>query len=340
MLQRLLDTNHEILPGYGEDPHCRAAREKIRAACDAPNADVFFMTGGTQANQVVIDAVLRCHEGVIAASSGHINTHEAGAVERNGHKILALAHDDGKLRGSELEGYLLKFYNDPNRVQMVYPGMVYLSYPTEYGTLYTKDELKRISRICQHYHLFLYIDGARLGYGLAAPDADMGLSDIASLCDAFYFGGTKIGAICGEAVIFPKGGAPRHFSTIMRQHGALLAKGRLLGVQFEALFSDDLYLQICANAIEQATRLKALFLSRGYTLLSRPQTNQLFVLLSSGVRERLEKEVLFRFWERYDEKHIVARFVTSWATKDGDIGRLGDILPEIAPDERNKRRSR
>lgn len=321
ILQRLVETNIEKLSGYGTDSYCESAKEKIRKACRAPEADIYFLVGGTQTNAVVIASLLQRFEGVVAASTGHIATHEAGAIESAGHKVLELPHQDGKISAKTLKHYLKAFYDDKNHEHMVFPGVVYLSHPTEYGTLYSKEELKNISDICSQYRLPLYLDGARLGYGIASDASDLTLSDIAQYATVFYIGGTKVGAFCGEAVVFPNK-APKHFMTLMKQQGALLAKGRLLGIQFDTLFTDDLYLKISKNAIRTANKLKSAFIQKGYQLLLDSPTNQIFVILENRKMEILAQNVKFSFWERYDETHTVVRFATSWATKAEDIDQL------------------
>ena len=326
ILQRLLETNMEHLPGYGADRYCAAAREKIREVCHCPQADVYFLCGGTQTNQIVICSMLMQYEGVLAAVTGHINTHEAGAIETTGHKVLALPQKDGKIIPSSLETYLENFYSDENHEHMVFPGMVYLSHPTEYGTLYTKEEMTAISEICRKYAVPLYLDGARLITGLSSPENQLTFADIARLCDVFYIGGTKAGILCGEAVVFPKHNAPSHFMTIVKQHGALLAKGRLLGVQFDALFTDDLYKETGSNAIETASVLKKGFQDKGYTLYNDSPTNQIFVILEDEKMEKLKENVVFSFWEKADKTHTIVRFATSWATKKDDIQQLLSLL--------------
>ena len=325
VLRRLMETNSEQLPGYGTDPYCQSAREKILAACGCPGGDVHFLVGGTQTNQTVIAALLRPYEGVLAPESGHVNVHEAGAIEHTGHKVLPLPQQDGRLSADGLADYLDRFDRDENHDHMVFPGMVYLSHPTEYGTLYTRAELSAISRVCRGRGLPLFLDGARLGYGLASPENDLTLADIARLTDVFYIGGTKVGALCGEAVVFPQG-APRQFLTMVKQQGALLAKGRLLGVQFDALFTDDLYLTISQNAIAAARRLRALLLEKGCRLLLDAPTNQLFVILDNARLARLREQVRLSFWEAYDRDHTVVRFATSWATRMEDVEALGALL--------------
>lgn len=325
VLQRLIDTNRERLPGYGADTYCARAAEKIREACACDKADVSFLTGGTQANAVVLSALLHSYEGIVAAETGHINGHEAGAIEYTGHKILALPQQAGKFSPEALERFVAGFYADENHAHMVHPGAVYLSYPTEYGTLYTKRELEAIAATCRRYGMRLFLDGARLGYGLASVEADVTLPDLARLCDAFTIGGTKMGALCGEAVVFPSG-APSHFLTTVKQHGALLAKGRLLGVQFDALFTDGLYLEIGRHALEMAARMKAIFTQKGYPLHLASPTNQQFVVLTDAQAERLREHVAFSFWERLDGGRMVARFATSWSTTPEDLRLLEAAL--------------
>lgn len=285
----------------------------------------FFLTGDTQTNAIVISSLLQSYEGVISAKTGHISVHEAGAIEHTGHKVLELPAHEGKLDSAELLAYLETFYADENHSHMVFPGMVYISHPTEYGTLYTKDELTAISDICHQFKIPLYLDGARLGYGLMSLHTDVTLPLIAKLCDAFYIGGTKVGALCGEAVIFPHN-APAHFMTIVKQHGALLAKGRILGIQFDTLFTNDLYFSISRHAIEMAECLKEGFRKRGYTFYLDSPTNQQFIVLENSEMERLKDKVKFSFWEKADETHTVVRFATSWATTKEDVGRLMDLL--------------
>lgn len=325
VLQRLIDTNRERLPGYGADAYCTRAAEKIREACACDKADVSFLTGGTQANAVVLSALLHSYEGVVSAETGHINGHEAGAIEYTGHKILALPQQAGKFSPEALERFVAGFYADENHAHMVHPGAVYLSYPTEYGTLYTKRELEAIAATCRRYGMRLFLDGARLGYGLASVEADVTLPDLARLADAFTIGGTKMGTLCGEAVVFPSG-APSHFLTTVKQHGALLAKGRLLGVQFDALFTDGLYLEIGRHALDMAARMKAIFAQKGYPLHLASPTNQQFVVLTDAQAERLREHVAFSFWERLDGGRMVARFATSWSTTPEDLRLLEAAL--------------
>lgn len=325
ILQKLLETNMEKLPGYGSDTYSASAKEKIRLACGCPDADVYFLTGGTQTNATVIASVLNRYEGVVAASTGHIGVHEAGAIEFTGHKVLSLPHTQGKIEAPVLENYLKDFFNDESYEHMVFPGMVYISHPTEYGTLYSRDELKALHKVCSKYQLPLYLDGARLGYGLACSHTDVTLADIATYTDAFYIGGTKVGALCGEAVVFPRK-TPPHFFTMIKQQGALLAKGRLLGIQFDTLFTDNLYLEISKNAIDTAQKLKDAFRRKGYHFFIESPTNQIFVILSNEQIKALKEQVVFSFWEKYDETHTVVRFATSWTTTMEDINRLIELL--------------
>ena len=264
ILRRLTETNLEQTPGYGSDRYTVQAREKIRAACGCPEAAIHFLVGGTQTNATVIGSLLAPYQGVLAAGTGHIATHESGAIEAGGHKVLPLPQTDGKISAADLAHWLSSFYQDENWEHMVPPGMVYLSHPTEYGTLYTKAELEAIHQVCRQYQLRLYLDGARLGYGLMADGTDVTLEDLARLCDVFYIGGTKVGALFGEAVVIPQPNLIPHFFTLIKQHGALLAKGRLLGLQFDTLFTDGLYFRIARHAIEMAQRLKTVFRDKGY----------------------------------------------------------------------------
>ena len=328
VLNHLLETNSKNLTGYGSDDYCEIAISKIKKACNKPDADVYFLTGGTQTNQIVISTVLKPFEGVIAAKTGHVSGHEAGAIEFSGHKVLQISHKDGKLSDNSIENLIKDFYNDRNHEHMVFPGMVYISLPTEYGTLYSKNELQNIYQICQKYNIFLYIDGARLGYALASPQNDLSLSDIANLCDAFYIGGTKVGALCGEALIFTKNRfeTPAHFITQIKQHGALLAKGRLLGVQFDALFTDNLYYKIGEHGILMAEKLKNIFKTKGFRFYLESPTNQQFIILENSKMEELSKTIAFSFWEKYDENHTVVRFATSWSTTQQDLEELEKAL--------------
>ncbi|MCI8660504.1 MAG: low specificity L-threonine aldolase [Lachnospiraceae bacterium] len=326
ILQRFVETNMEVLSGYGNDAYCQSAREKIRNACQCPEAEVFFLTGGTQTNAVVISSVLQKYEGVVAAQTGHVSVHEAGAIENTGHKVLEIPQSEGKIDAAFLEQYIEAFYQDENYEHMVFPGMVYISYPTEYGTLYTKTELTKIYEVCKKYHIPLFIDGARLGYGLMSKNGDMTLADIARLCDVFYIGGTKVGALCGEAVVFTKNNTPKHFMTLVKRQGAMLAKGRLIGVQFDTLFTDNLYFDISRHAIEMAERLKEIIKEKGCRIYLESPTNQQFIVLENGKMEALKKKVRFGFWEKFDEGHTIVRFATSWSTSEEELDYLREIL--------------
>ena len=323
ILKRLIETNNDRATGYGLDDYCQAAKEKIRVACGKPEADVFFLVGGTQTNATVIDAMLHSYQGVLAVETGHINVHESGAIEASGHKVLTLPSHDGKMDAGELAQWLHDFYADPTYDHMVFPGIVYITFATEMGSIYTLDELMAISDICKDYNLPLFIDGARLGYGLMAEGCDITLQQLADLCDVFYLGGTKCGAYCGEAVVFPNPNvpAPEHFFTIVKQHGALMAKGRLLGIQFDVLMQDGLYFKIARHAVEQAMRLRDAFVKKGYKMDSDSPTNQQFVLLDKVTIERLEKDFVFEQWYPVGDM-MNCRFVTSWATPPSDVDAL------------------
>lgn len=328
ILNRFLETNLMKMSGYGSDDFCESAKEKIRAACECPDAEVFFLVGGTQTNRIVIDTMLRPCEGVVAAVTGHVSCHEAGAIEASGHKVMTIPQHEGKINAKELEVFLASFWSDDNHEHMVFPGMVYLSHPTEYGTLYTKAELNQIAAVCHEYQIPLYMDGARLGYGLAARETDVSLADVAGICDVFYIGGTKVGALCGEAVVFTRQNMPQHFLTLVKQNGALLAKGRLLGIQFDTLFTDHLYYDIGSHGIEMANLMKEGFRERGYEFFLDSPTNQQFIILENREMEALKEKVKFSFWETVDENHTVVRFATSWATTEEEIAELMKLLRE------------
>ena len=321
-----METNLEKTPGYGSDCYCEAAKAKIREACNAPAAEIFFLVGGTQTNATVIGAMLKSYQGVIAASTGHISVHEAGAIEFGGHKVLTLPHHNGKISASQIKALLEQYQNDANHDHMVMPGMVYLSHPTEYGTLYSREELMEISSLCHSHQIPLYLDGARLAYALACPQNDLTLADLAALCDVFYIGGTKCGALFGEAVVIPNAETIPHFFTIIKQHGALLAKGRLLGLQFDTLFTDHLYEKIGLPAIQAADRIRQILSQNGYALCFDSPTNQVFCVIENAAMERLAKQVEFGFWEAYDDTHTIIRFATSWATRPEDAEALSYIL--------------
>ena len=330
VLRRLTETNLESLPGYGSDPYCESAKEKIRKAIGREDVDVEFLVGGTQTNAVVISTMLKDYEAVIAAKTGHVSLHEAGAIEFSGHKVLELPEKCGKLCASDIEKCISDWEEDESREHMVFPGMVYLSFPTEYGTLYTKEELQSISEVCRRYRIPLYVDGARLGYGLMSKENDLTLSDLAELCDVFYIGGTKVGALCGEAVVFTKGNRPDHFLTLIKQRGALLAKGRLLGVQFDSLFTDDLYFRIGRHAIEAAERMKEILTANNMEFFIDSPTNQQFIVLENAQMELLAEKIRFSFWEKKDDRHAVVRLATSWSTTEEDLAALEETLKELS----------
>lgn len=328
VLQHLLDTNSRQSISYGFDEWSESARQKIRDACQCPDADIYFLVGGTQANATVIDGVLTGYEGVIAVDTGHINVHESGAVEANGHKIIILPSHDGKISADDLKNFHESFYADPVYEHMVIPGIVYITVPTELGTLYHAEELERIYALCQQYEVPLFVDGARLGYGLMADTCDFDLPWLARHCDVFYIGGTKVGALCGEAVVFPRNNAPRHFFNIVKQHGALLAKSRLAGVQFDALFTDNLYFSIARHAINMAMRLRQLFVQAGIPVTDSP-TNQQFVTLTNDQMNRLRQHVAFETWKPLSADTTLCRFVTSWATTTADLQELSVALASL-----------
>lgn len=326
ILDRMQEMNLMQQKGYGSDVLCESAKEKIRTACQCPDAQIQFLVGGTQTNSIVIATMLARYEGVVAAKTGHVSVHEAGAIEYTGHKVIEIPEHNGKIDVTELKECLEAFWQDGNHEHMVFPGMVYISHPTEYGTLYSKKELQEISEVCHAYKIPLYMDGARLGYGLMSKTTDVTLPDIAKYCDAFYIGGTKVGALFGEAVVFTKKNMPKYFMTMVKQQGGLLAKGWLLGLQFDTLFTDDLYFEISKNAIDRAEELKELFKKKGYRFYLESPTNQQFFILENKKMEELQKKVAFSFWEKYDEDHTVVRFATSWATTKEAVEELGEII--------------
>ena len=319
IMQRLMETNLEQTVGYGEDEYCETARDAIRKACDAPEADVHFLVGGTQANFTVISSALRSFQGVLCADSGHINVHETGAVEATGHKVLALPGTDGKINAKQVKEAFELHWKDDAHEHIVQPKMVYISHPTELGTLYTKAELEALHDVCQECGLYLYLDGARMGYGLAAPGTDVTLADVARYCDVFYIGGTKVGALFGEAVVICNPLLKPDFRYCIKQHGGMLAKGRLLGVQFLELFKDGLYYEISKHAIDMAMLLKDGLTKKGYTFFKESVTNQQFIILYDTKLEEITKKYGVTYQERFDESRSVIRLCTSWATKEEDV---------------------
>ena len=330
ILDALVKTNMEQTLGYSEDSYCAAAREKIRKACGNDNLAVHFLVGGTQTNLTVIDAALRPHQGALCASSGHIHVHETGAVEATGHKVLALPSTDGKITARQVEQAVLAHRADGAFEHIVQPKLVYISNPTELGTLYTKQELEDLSAVCQKLGLYLFLDGARLGYGLMAKGNDLTMADIARLCDVFYIGGTKVGALFGEAVVIRNPALAEDFRYIIKQHGGMLAKGRLLGIQFDTLFTDDLYYKISAHADAMADRLRDTLAEIGAPLLVPGTTNQVFAILPDTLLEELAKTVTFSEQERVSDTHRAVRFCTSWATKAENVDTLCRKLKELA----------
>lgn len=322
VLEHLLETNAKQSLTYGYDAWTKSAKLKIQAACDDADAQIWFLVGGTQTNSTVIDSLLRSYEGVVATETAHINTHEAGAIEFSEHKIITIPQHEGKLTAEELSRFMDDFTNDGNADHSVIPGLVYITFPTEYGTLYSAREIDEIYQVCRHYQVPLYVDGARLGYGLMSPANDVTLPFLASHCDAFYIGGTKVGALCGEAVVFTHNNAPAHFFNIVKQHGALMAKGRVIGLQFDALFTDNLYFDIAKHAIDMAMTMKDIFKKKGYRFFIDSPTNQQFIILPNDEVERLSHDLLFTHWGRYDNDHTICRFVTSWATTDEEMEAL------------------
>lgn len=330
ILRRLSETNDEKASGYGFDPYTERAKERIRKACDMTEAKVHFLVGGTQTNATAIDSLLQGCEGVLSVDTGHINVHESGAVEAFGHKVLVLPGiAGGKMVASQIDDYMRKFLADETYPHMVQPGMVYITFPTELGALYSRKELADIYAVCQQYGLRLYVDGARLGYGLMAEGNDIDLPFLAHHCDAFYIGGTKVGALLGEALVYTNTRAPKYIFTIIKRHGALLAKGRVLGLQFDTLFTDDLYFRVSRHAIDMAQALRRVFAKHGLSLGIDSPTNQQFVILSKEQKQRLAEEIAFEIWEPLPDDRLLCRFVTCWATTEADIAALDEALARI-----------
>ena len=322
ILERLAETNFDQTDGYGMDPYCESAKTKIKAACNQPEADVHFLVGGTQANFTVISSILRPHQGVVSACTGHINVHETGAIEATGHKVLPLPSEDGKITAAQVREVYDAHWNDETHEHIVQPGMVYISHPTENGTLYSKDELKALYETCTELELPLFLDGARMGYGIMSASATLTLEDIANYTDVFYIGGTKVGALFGEAVVITKPALKKDFRYLIKQHGGMLAKGRLLGIQFDVLFTDGLYFEIAKYADDLALQLKEAFVKKGYALRYDSYTNQQFPILPNEHVEKLKEKYVFSFWEKVDDTHSAVRFCTSWATKAENVEEL------------------
>lgn len=326
VLENLIKYNQAKPTPYGFDEFSERAKQRIKQACGAPDAQVYFLTGGTQANATTIDSMLYQYEGVICVDSGHINVHEAGAVEFTEHKIITLPGNNGKMDATVLDKYLDDYMHDGNRDHAVHPGLVYITFPTELGTLYSAQDLNDIYQVCKNYDIPLYVDGARLGYGLMAPGNDITLPYLAQHCDVFYIGGTKIGALCGEAVVFTHQNAHKHFFSIQKQHGAVIAKGALIGLQFDALFTDGLYFDLSRHAIDMAMLLKKTFQEKGYQFYIDSPTNQQFLVIGNEKVRQLERHVQFTHFGQADKQHTVCRFVTSWATTPEEIAMLKEIL--------------
>ena len=326
VLENLVKYNGAKPTPYGFDEFSDRAKERIRETIGMSDAQIFFLTGGTQTNATTIDSMLYQYEGVICVGSGHINVHEAGAVEFTEHKIITIPDTDGKMEARVLDKYLDDFMHDGNRDHAVHPGLVYITFPTELGTLYTAHELDDIYKVCKRYDIPLYIDGARLGYGLMAEGNDITLPYLARHCDVFYIGGTKIGALCGEAVVFTNRQAHKHFFSIQKQHGAVIAKGALIGLQFEALFTDELYFKLSRHAIQMAMQMKQIFKEKGYEFYVDSPTNQQFVILGDEEVERLSQHIEFTHFGPAPKHRTICRFVTSWATTEEDIEQLKRLL--------------
>ncbi|MEO4055082.1 low specificity L-threonine aldolase [Solibacillus sp. CAU 1738] len=335
ILQRIIETNEEQTPGYGMDEYCEKARNYIRKACDVENADIHFLVGGTQTNTTIISSILRPHQGAVAAITGHIAVHETGAIEATGHKVLTLPSDDGKIQAAQVKELFDTHWNEGAHEHTVQPGLVYITHPTENGTTYSKFELEELSKVCRECDLPLVLDGARLGYGLASKDSDLSLADIARLCDVFYIGGTKIGALFGEAVVIINDNLKKDFRYLIKQKGGMLAKGRLLGIQFETLFEDGLYYEISNHAVEMAMIIRKAFVEKGFSLRYDSKTNQQFPILPNDVLEKLSEKYSFTFWEKVNSTHSVIRFCTSWATKEEHVEMLIEDIKELESESVN-----
>lgn len=330
ILEALSRTNREQTPGYGEDAYCERAREAIRSACHAPDAAVHFLSGGTQVNLTVVAAALRPHQGVVAAQTAHVAVHESGAIEATGHKVLTISTTDGKLRAADVERVFSAHYADATFEHTVQPGMVYISHPSELGTLYTKAELSALRAVCDRYHAPLYLDGARLGCALSAAGTDVTLSDLAQLTDAFYIGGTKLGALFGEALVLLSPALARDFRYIQKQHGGMAAKGRILGIQFLTLFTDGLYESLGAHANRLAARLTEGITRKGYCFVVPTETNQVFPIFPKTVLSQLSGRFDVGFWAKVDETSDAVRLCTSWATTEDAVDAFLSALPDAS----------
>ena len=322
ILEKLTETNFMQTPGYSEDAICDAARAAVRKACGTPDADVHFLVGGTQANTTVISHILRPWQGALCADTGHIAVHETGAIEATGHKVLTMPNSNGTISARQIHDYCTNHFNDGAHEHIVQPGMVYISFPTESGTLYTKQQLTDIYAACKQWDLPLFIDGARLGYGLMSPACDLTIQELASLCDVFYIGGTKCGALFGEAVVITNDKLKKDFRYSIKRHGGMLAKGRLLGVQFLTLMEDGLYFDICKQAVAYALEIRKAFEAKGVEMYGTSMTNQQFPILSEAQMKHFDGKFAYEYWGRYDDSHHIVRFCTSWATKQENMDAL------------------
>lgn len=329
ILERLIETNFCQTVGYGMDEYCDHARTLIKEACQKPDADVHFLVGGTQTNATVISSILRPYQGVVCAETGHINVHETGAIEHSGHKCLAIPSQGGKITAKQILQTFANYYADGDQEHMVQPAMVYISFSTEVGSIYTKQELTDIYAACRKYDAPLFIDGARLGYGLASPECDMTLPEFASLCDVFYIGGTKVGALFGEAVVITNPALKKDFRHFIKMNGGMLAKGRLLGIQFETLFTDNLYFEVAKHANNLAMKIRNAFKAKGFSFLMDSPTNQQFPILTNAQIEQLKGDFMFSIWQKMDEEHTAVRFCTSWGTKPENVDKLLDAIEKL-----------
>ena len=329
ILEKLTETNFAQTPGYGMDTICDEARAAVKRVCGTPGADVHFLVGGTQANTTVISHILRPWQGTLCADTGHIAVHETGAIEATGHKVLPLPNTNGTITGDQVRAYCTDHFNDGSHEHIVQPGMVYISFPTESGTLYSKAQLTDLYAACREWNLPLFIDGARLGYGLMSPACELTIEELAQLCDVFYIGGTKCGALFGEAVVITNDGLKKDFRYSIKRHGGMLAKGRLLGIQFLTLMEEGLYFDICKQAVDYALEIRAAFEAKGIEMFGTSMTNQQFPILTKTQMEAFDGKFAYEYWGRYDESHSIVRFCTSWATKRENVDALLAAIAEL-----------
>lgn len=332
ILQKLSAAAEKKMVGYGTDEICAGAADRIRALCQREDAAVHFLSGGTQTNLTVIAAALRPHQAVIAPVGGHVDEHETGAIEATGHKVITLPTDDGKLKPAQIEQVVAHHYSDegPGGEHMPQPKLVYISVPTELGTMYTLSEMEAIAKVCKKHGLYFYGDGARLGYGLTAPGNDVTMADMGRLFDAFYIGGTKLGTMFGEAVVITNSAINEDFRYLIKQRGGMLAKGWLMGVQFEAMFEDGLYFEIGATANEKASQIRDTLVKLGYPMPVNSPTNQVFAVLPDTLLSQLSRDFLFTEWGRVDNQNRMVRFCTSWSTAPEEVRALCDRLKELS----------